>query len=177
MEIKSLGILPSKKLYSTNNCLTHVKSLCLQIRALILLASTTGRISASIFLSLPVPVQSYSQWEMERRTPEVSLLSSHKGKHWLTAKERKNNTNPNPTEIGGHLEGMRGHSLTMNFLYSSYSNKIPNALSLHLQFIKFFSDGQLVAKDLFHGTRWVRKSFFVFRKKPSLLLNYFLQHG
>jgi len=71
---------------------------------------------------------------------------------------------------------MRGHSLTLNFLYSSYSNKIPDMLPLHLQFIEFFSDGQLVAKDPFHGGRRVRKRFFVFRKKPSLRLNYFLQH-
>lgn len=50
MEIKSLGILPSKKLYFTNNGLTHVKSLCLQIKALILVASAAGRIFASVFL-------------------------------------------------------------------------------------------------------------------------------
>lgn len=174
MEIKSLGTLPPKKLYSTNNCLTRVKSLCLQIRAVILVASTAGRISASVFLSLSQPRVIHSRrWKGEH---QKFTLSSHKGKHWPTAKERKKNRNQKRTETGGHLGGMRGHSLTMNFLYSGYSNKIPNALSLHLQFIKFFSDGQLVAEDLFHGTRWVRKSFFVFRKKPSLLLNYFLQH-
>lgn len=176
MEIKSLGILPSKKLHSTNNCLTHVKSFCLQIRALILVASTAGRISASVFLSLSPSLSRVIHSRRWKGEHQKFTLSSHKGKHWLTAKERKKNTNQKRTEARGHLGGMRGHSLTMNFLYSSYSNKIPNALSLHLQFIKFFSDGQLVAKDLFHGTRWVRKSFFVFRKKPSPLLNYFLQH-
>lgn len=52
MEIMSLGIMPSKKLYPTNNYFTHVKSLCVQIKALILIVSIAGRISASTFLSL-----------------------------------------------------------------------------------------------------------------------------
>lgn len=101
------------------------------------------------------------------------LCPASQENHWLASKEEKKIKKR--TKVRGHLRGM-GEALILNFLYSSCSNKIPNILPLHLQFIEFFSDGQLVAKDPFHGRRRVRKSFFVFRKKPCLLLNYFLQH-
>lgn len=60
---------------------------------------------------------------------------------------------------------MREHPLTLNFLYSSYSNKIANILPLHIQFIEFFSDGQLVAKDLFHGRRRGEKDLLCLQKE------------
>lgn len=124
----------------------------------------------SLYFSLPPHhcLGLFAIWDGKENTSS-SFCPARQQNHWLASKEGKKKTNQKRTEVRGHLGGMKGHSLTLNLLCSSYSNKIPNILPLHLQSIEFSSDEQLVVKKPFHGGRRVRKSFFVFRKKPSLL--------
>lgn len=92
----------------------------------------------------------------ERRRMPLVLSSQPARKTTDLLPKRKKRTNQRRTEVRGHLGSMREPSLTLTFLYSSYSNKIPIILPLHLQFIESSSDGQRIS--FMAGGGWERAS-------------------